>query len=112
MIMPLIRWRRARLAARYCAALAVLTLAAAGTTVARASAVAEPAGSGAAPIVTTQSGTVRGAVVSGVYVVARRALAVVRQRGAGAVARAAAATDRDRLRDRAPLLVLGRRMTG
>jgi len=60
------RWRRARLAAGYCAALAALTLAA-GTTAAKADATAEPAGSGATPIVTTQSGAVRGAAVPGGY---------------------------------------------
>jgi para-nitrobenzyl esterase len=44
-------------------------------------------------------------------VVARTALAAVRRRGAGDVARTAAATGRDGLRRRSPLLVLGRRMT-
>ena len=44
-------------------------------------------------------------------VVARTALAVVR-RDQGAVARAVAVAGHDRLRHRAPLLVLGRRMTG
>jgi para-nitrobenzyl esterase len=51
-------WRRARLATACCAALAALTLAATGATAAKAGAAAS--GSGAAPIVTTHDGAVRG----------------------------------------------------
>jgi para-nitrobenzyl esterase len=60
-------WRRTRRAAGCCAALAALTLAAAGTTAAKAGAAGEPQGSGDAPVVTTQSGAVRGAAVPGGY---------------------------------------------
>src|SRR5215470_8167964 len=49
-------WRRARLAATCCAALAALTLVAAGTS----GAAAAPSGARAAPIVTTSDGAVRG----------------------------------------------------
>jgi hypothetical protein len=55
------RWRRARLAVAYGGALAALILAAAGATAAKAG--ASPADSAAAPIVTTNDGSVRGAVV-------------------------------------------------
>ena len=58
------RWRRGRLAAACCAALAALTVAATGTA---ASAGTGAAGSAAGPVVTTSSGAVRGLAVSGGY---------------------------------------------
>src|SRR5215472_8356309 len=53
-------WRRARLAAACCAALAALTLTATGATAANVGTVAAAWGSGGAPIVTTDDGAVRG----------------------------------------------------
>ena len=67
MIVHPARRRCTRLAAGCCAALAALTLAAAGTTVAGAGAAAAAADSGAAPLVTIDTGVVRGAAVPGGY---------------------------------------------
>ena len=58
------RWRRGRLAAACCAALAALTVAATGTA-ASAGTGTGAAGSAAGPVVTTSSGAVRGLAVSG-----------------------------------------------
>jgi para-nitrobenzyl esterase len=63
--MNTVRIRRASLAAICCAALAALTLTAAGITPAKAGAAAAASGSAAAPIVTTSDGAVRGAAVPG-----------------------------------------------
>jgi para-nitrobenzyl esterase len=60
-------WRRARLAAACWAALAALLIAATGTAVANADIAAAPAGSDAAPLVTTSGGVVRGVAVAGGY---------------------------------------------
>jgi para-nitrobenzyl esterase len=59
MIVHPIHWRRARLAASCCAALAALTLVATGAGAAKAGAAAARSGSGT-PIVTTSDGAVRG----------------------------------------------------
>jgi hypothetical protein len=59
-IMNTIHWRRARLAAACCAALAALTLGAAGVTAAKAGTATAASGSGGAPVVPTNDGPVRG----------------------------------------------------
>jgi len=53
-------WRRARLAGVCCAALAALTLGAAGVTAAEAGTATAASGSGGSPVVTTDDGAVRG----------------------------------------------------
>src|SRR5262249_34516260 len=66
-IMNTAHWRRAPLGAACCAALAALTLAAAGATAATAGTKAAASRSGAAPIVATGNGAVRGTTAGGIH---------------------------------------------